>query len=338
MERRTLGRTGLKVTVLGLGGNGIERPTTPEAVNVINHALDRGVNYLDTARIYTDSEEKIGNILKTRRDECYVSSKTRSRTRREALQDIKVSLKTLQTDHIDLLQLHNVRDEQVLKQVLSPDGAYQALLEAKKKGWIDHIGVTGHNRRLLTKAIKTEKFETVQVPFNFVETETAEELIPTAGKLDVGVIIMKPLVGGATTYPREALRFILQHKVTTTIPGMATIGEVDDNVEACTNLTPLTRDEMRLLKAEAEILGKRHCHRCGDCLPCPVGIDIPQTFIQSDTIKHHRLYPQQQRARYKDFAPKASECNRCGECEKRCPYGLPVVDMMAEAKRILEGP
>jgi len=338
MERRTLGRTGLKVTVLGLGGNGIERPTFSEAVEVINHALDKGINYMDTARIYTDSEDKIGSVLQKRREECHVSSKTRSRTRREALQDIKTSLKTLQTDRIDLLQLHNVRDEQVLRQVLSPDGAYQALVEAKKKGWIDHIGVTGHDRKLLTKAIKTEKFETIQVPFNFVETETADELIPTANELDVGIIIMKPLVGGATTYPREALRFILQHKVTTTIPGMATIGEVDENIDACSKLKPLTTDEMRMLKAEAEVLWKRHCHRCGYCLPCPQGIDIPQTFIQSDTIKHHRLYPYQQRARYKDFAPKASTCTKCGDCEKRCPYGLPVVDMMAEAQRLLEGP
>lgn len=337
MEKRTLGQTGLKVTILGLGGNGIERPTSPEAVNVINHVLDRGINYIDTARTYTDSEDKIGSVLRTRRDECHISSKTRSRTRREAIQDIKTSLKTLQTDRIDLMQLHNVRDEQVFKQVLTPDGAYQALIEAKKRGWIDHIGVTGHNRRLLTKVIKTGKFETVQVPFNHVEPETADELIPTANKLDVGVIIMKPLVGGATTYPREALRFILQHPVTTTIPGMATIGEVDENVEACSKLTPLTRGEMRVLKAEAEILGKRHCHRCGDCLPCPQGIDIPQTFIQSDTIKHHRLYPYQQRSRYKDFTPKASKCNQCGECEKNCPYGLPVVDMMAETKKLLEG-
>ncbi|MGB9847437.1 MAG: aldo/keto reductase, partial [Desulfotomaculales bacterium] len=207
MEMRQLGRTGLKVSLIGFGGIPIQRVNNEAAAVVLQAALAAGINFFDTARGYTDSEEKFGLVLGKGGLHPVIATKSMARTREEMAADIERSLKNLQVDYIDLYQLHNVRSREDLRQVLAPDGALAALREAQAAGKVRHVGITGHVVDVLAEAVQTGEFETVQFPFNAVEREGAARLLPLAEKLDMGVIVMKPLAGGALRPVRLALRF-----------------------------------------------------------------------------------------------------------------------------------
>ena len=164
MQKRRLGRTNLQVSIVGFGGTWISELPRPEAVRVVQKAFELGINYFDTARWDGDSEEKLGAALKDVRDQCVIATKTGSRTKKESLEDFKSSLKLLQTDHVDIIQLHGIDDEKTLAKAMGPDGALQTCKEAQKEGLADFIGITGHKPRVLTKAIKTGEFDTVLGP------------------------------------------------------------------------------------------------------------------------------------------------------------------------------
>ena len=328
MEKRRLGRTGLEVTALSFGALPIQRCTMTEAAGVLNAALDAGVNFIDTARGYTDSEEKIGRCISTRRAEFFLATKSFARDRAGMAQDIDLSLATLQTEMIDLYQVHNIKERKSLEAVLAPGGALETLKEARQAGKIRFIGVTGHNVDLLVEAVKTGEFDTVQVPFNCVELLPLKELFPLARSMDVGVIAMKPLGGGQIDQVGLALRFLLSHKeVAAAIPGMDEIRHVRENTEAVRDTAPLTEEEQARLEAEVAEVGANFCRRCGYCMPCEAGIDIPTTFIFH--LQYHRygmsdVIPK----RYAAMPARASDCIGCGICETRCPYDLPIRERM----------
>ena len=192
MQKRRLGRTGLQVPIVGFGGTWIAQLSHLEASKVVRTAFDLGVRYFDTAKLDGDSEEKLGAARKGCRDECIIATKTGSRTRRESLQDVKESLKRLQTDHLDIIQLHGIDDEATLAKAISEDGVLQTCKEARRAGLVDFIGITSHKPRVLIKAIETGEFDTVLVPLNVVTRQALEELLPLARELDVGVAVMKP--------------------------------------------------------------------------------------------------------------------------------------------------
>jgi predicted aldo/keto reductase-like oxidoreductase len=323
LEKRILGRTGLEVTAISFGGLPMQRCTLAEAGPVLNAALDAGINFIDTARAYTDSEEKIGLHVSSRRREFYLASKSMARDRAGMARDVDISLDKMKTDYIDLYQIHNVKTRKDFDVVFAPGGALEALKEAKQAGKIGHIGITGHSFELLTEALRTGEFATVQAPFNFVETKAEEALFPLARKENIGIIVMKPLGGGQIDNPDLALRFILEHGVTTAIPGMDEVKHVEENLAALKNFRPLSaaeREEMKKLAAE---IGANFCRRCGYCLPCTVGIDIPTMFIfhlQYTRYNMKTAIP----GRYAAMPVKASACTECGACEKRCPYDLPI--------------
>ncbi|MGD6851325.1 MAG: aldo/keto reductase [Candidatus Bathyarchaeia archaeon] len=192
MDKRRLGRTNLWVSQVGFGGTWIAELSFTEAVNVLRHAFDLGVNYFDTAVTDGDSEEKIGEALKDVRDQCVIATKTGSRTKRESLEDFQRSLKRLKTGCLDIIQLHGIDDEKTLRKAMGPDGSLQTCKDAKKTGLVKFIGITGHKPRVLAKALQSGEFDTVLVPINFVTRQALEELLPVAKALDVGVVAMKP--------------------------------------------------------------------------------------------------------------------------------------------------
>jgi len=330
MQYRDLGKTGLKISAVGFGGIPIQRVPAGGVDAIINRALDLGINFFDTARGYTDSESKLGAVLKIRRQKIIIATKSLARTGEGMAADIKRSLDTLGVDYIDLYQLHNVKDKAALEQVLSPGGALAALKEAKKDGLIKHIGITGHIKSFLLEALKTGEMETVQFPFNAVELNGVQELLDLANQMGIGVIVMKPLAGGAIRNTGLALRFILEHPVSTVIPGMDSLEQVDENVRAGNEPLTLSTDERKILMEEAGKLGDAFCRRCEYCQPCQQGIDIPTVFLLDGYFSRYNLKGWA-RERYQDLQARADSCLECGECEERCPYNLPIRRMLTDA-------
>lgn len=330
MQYRDLGKTGLKISAVGFGGIPIQRVPAGGVDAIINRALDLGINFFDTARGYTDSESKLGAVLKMRRQETIIATKSMARTGEEMAADVKKSLDTLGVDYIDLYQLHNVKDKAALEQVLSPGGALAALKAAKKDGVIKHIGITGHIKSFLLEALKTGEMETVQFPFNAVELNGVQELLDLAKQMGIGVIVMKPLAGGAIRNTGLALRFILEHPVSTVIPGMDSLEQVDENVRAGKEPLLLSADERKILAEEAGKLGDAFCRRCEYCQPCQQGIDIPTVFLLDGYFSRYNLKGWA-RERYQGLQARADSCLECGECEERCPYNLPIRRMLTDA-------
>ncbi|OPX83869.1 MAG: General stress protein 69 [Pelotomaculum sp. PtaB.Bin104] len=330
MLYRTLGRTKIKVSIVGFGGIPIQRISVEEAGLIVNRALDLGINFFDTARGYTDSEAKLGAALKTRRKEAVIATKSMARTREAMTADIQRSLAALRTNYIDIYQLHNVKDQATLEQILGEDGALAALKEAKQDGLIGHIGVTGHIKNFLLEAIKIEEVETVQFPFNAAETTGVNELLLGAVQADTGIIIMKPLAGGSLKNADIALRYILDNPVSAVIPGMDSLQQVEENASAGADPRPLTPHENSKLEEEVKKIGAVFCRRCEYCLPCRQGIDISSIFLFDGYYTRYNL-KKWASERYRGLQTKADACKECGECEEQCPYGLPIRQMLKDA-------
>lgn len=334
MQYRNLGKTGLRVSLMGLGGIPLQRVSEAEAKKIILTAVEKGINFIDTARAYTDSEAKIGESLIGLRDKVVLASKTMARTKEKMLNDIEISLRNLKTDYIDLYQCHNVRTQEEMDIVLAPGGALEALSDAQKAGKVRHIGLTGHRVPVLSDGIKTGVFATIQVPYNYMERSPEEELLPLARKEGLGIIVMKPLAGGAFSKSDLALRFLMHQDVTSIIPGMDSVEQVLQNTELVRENRELTASELEYLVEEARKIGNRFCRRCDYCKPCPQGIDIASSFVLHGYYTRYGL-PEWSRERYNALKVKASDCIECGLCESRCPYSLPIREMLKEVHRDL---
>lgn len=331
MEYRVLGKTGLKVSAVGFGGIPVQRISSDETCRVIKIAEEAGINFIDTARGYTVSEQLIGEALKGRRENWIIASKTMARDKASMQKEVQISLKNLQTDYIDLYQFHNIRTELELERIFEEDGAYAALSELKEKGIIRHIGITSHSLDTLKLAVETEKFETVMYPYNIVEKQ-GEELFKRASELNIGVIAMKPMAGGNLSEGIPALKFILRNKnISTAIPGMASIEEVKENASAVDGYAGLTEEETKYIDEVSKELSGEFCRRCGYCLPCKESIDIPAMFLFKNYKAKYKLSDWAE-DRYFSNKSTAKNCVECGACEKRCPYGLPIRKMLKEVK------
>jgi predicted aldo/keto reductase-like oxidoreductase len=252
-----------------------------------------------------------------------------ARTKEAMEKDVKTSLKNLRTDYIDLYQIHNPNAKD-LDAVMAEDGALSALLEAKAAGKIGHIGITLHSADLFARALELDWVETIMFPYNIVETQ-GEELIARCAEKNIGFICMKPLAGGAIDNATVALRFILANDaVTVVIPGMADTAEIAQNVAAADNVLPLTDDEQKKIAAIREDLGTNFCRRCNYCAPCTVGINIPAVFLFEGYYSRYDL-KEWAVDRYASLAKTASDCIGCGVCETRCPYELPIREMLKKA-------
>lgn len=335
MEKRILGRTNLDVSVIGLGGIPIQRVDESMAIEIIRESYKQGINFIDTARGYNNSEALIGKALKEiGRDKFYLATKSMKRDYEGMKEELNTCLSELGTDYIDLFQLHNIRSLEELEFVLSDKGALKALKEAKKNGVIREIGITSHSPEILDKAIDTGEFSTIQCPYNPVEQQ-ADELFKKAKDNNIGVIVMKPLAGGAITKGELSLRFIVDNpNVSVVIPGMDSLEQVKVNANVGIDRRPMTREEEKELFEEANSLGAEFCRRCGYCLPCPESIDIPTQFLMEGYYTRYNLHDWA-KSRYDAMEKRASNCIECGICESKCPYDLPIRKMLKNVVAVL---
>ena len=329
MEYRILGKTGLKVSRMGFGGIPIQRIDAEGTKKLMQALMDAGINYIDTARGYTVSEEFLGFALEGIREHFVLATKSMARTAEAMAADIDVSLKNLRTDYIDLYQVHNPNLAQ-LEQVCAPGGALEALEAAKAAGKIGHIGITAHSKEVFEKALELPWVETVMFPYNIVETQ-GEKLIRACREKNVGFIDMKPLAGGAIEDATLALRFICANEdVDVLIPGMAEISELSQNLAACEDTAPLSAEEKAKIMAIRQELGTNFCRRCNYCQPCAAGINISGVFLFEGYLSRYGL-AEWAKGRYATLPVKASACIGCGACEDRCPYHLPIRKMLKNA-------
>jgi predicted aldo/keto reductase-like oxidoreductase len=328
MEYRVLGKSGLKISRLGFGGIPIQRIEAGDTKPLMRQLLEAGVNYIDTARGYTVSESYLGEALEGIREHFVLATKSMARDKEGMAKDINISLANLKTDYIDLYQIHNPTPADIDK-VIAPGGALEALMEAKAAGKIGHIGITLHTYPLFEKALEMDWVETIMFPYNIVETQ-GEDLIAKCTEKNIGFICMKPLAGGAIEDATLALRFIAANdNVTVVIPGMAAPEEIAQNIAAVCDNAPLSDKEKADMEAVRASLGTHFCRRCNYCAPCTAGISIYSVFLMDGYLTRYGL-ADWARMRYAGMEKTASDCVDCGVCETRCPYNLPIRQMMKE--------
>ncbi len=326
-----LGRTGLRVKTFGFGGIPIQRVSEEEAVRVVRRCYELGINYYDTARGYTNSEERIGKALEDVREEVFLATKSGRRDSKGLMGELEISLKNLRTDWIDVYQLHNVSSNEAWDRIKGPGGALEALYEAKKEGMIRHLGVTSHDPAVLADIVREDVFETIMIPYNYLTLKPEEELLPLCREKNVGTVIMKPFGGGAFSNANTALKFVLSKGyVDVAIPGMMTIAEVEENYDVAMSTQMLSQEELELIEADRVELGDQFCRACNYCQPCPQ--EIPITFVlraESQFLKRMGWRPGTEE-RISEAVEKAESCIECGECEARCPYHLPIRQLLPE--------
>ena len=329
MEYRELGKSGLKISVLGFGGIPIQRIDAAGTKVLMEQLVEAGVNYIDTARGYTVSESYLGEALEGIRDKFILATKSMARTAEAMAADIDISLSNLRTDYIDLYQVHNPTLAQ-LEQVCAPGGALEALFAARNAGKIGHIGVTAHSTEVFEKALELDWVETIMFPYNIVESQ-GEALIRKCAEKNIGFIVMKPLAGGAIEDATLAIRYICANpNISVVIPGMADPKELEQNLAAVCDTAPLSPAELEKIDQIRKELGTNFCRRCNYCAPCAAGISIPNVFLFDGYFSRYGL-AEWAKGRYSAMPKKASDCIGCGVCETRCPYNLPIRQMMKQA-------
>ena len=329
MQYVPFGNTGLTVSRVGFGGIPIQRIDAEGTAELFEKLIECGVNYIDTARGYTVSEEFIGYAIEKLgiRDKLYLATKSMAATREAMAKDIETSLNNLRTDYIDLYQIHNPSMEK-LDTILAPGGALEAILEAKEQGKIGHIGLTAHSAAVFERALGLDFVESIMFPYNIVETQ-GKELVEKCREAGKAFVAMKPMAGGAIEDGRAAIRYLLTDpNVTVVIPGMFRTEEIEENTSF--DDSPLTDEERERIEGIRSTLTGNFCRRCNYCAPCTVGIQIPSVFLFEGYLERYGL-EEWARGRYAGLAVKASECIECGLCEERCPYELPIREMLKKA-------
>ena len=329
-----LGRSGLKVSELGCGGIPIMRVDPEEAKIIIRRAFQLGIRFFDTAHVYNDSEEKIGLALEGVRDEVVLATKIWAKEAAGAAKELGTSFERLRTKRIDLIQCHNVSNQPDLDRVMGPGGAYEVLAHAKAEGKVGAIGFSSHNPDIAVQAIRTGKFTTVQFPFNFIESDPVEKVFPVAREWGMGIIAMKPLGGGLLDRADLCFRFLQQFPYVVPIPGIQSVEEISEIVgyyEERRPLSPVDREQMQGIRKE---LGGRFCHRCEYCMPCEQGVQIPKVLLIKSQVR--RFSAKQLVFIAKDAVASVEQCAECGECVEKCPYSLPVPDMLKENAEIFK--
>ena len=330
MEKIRLGKTGVMVSRIGFGGIPIQKSSEAEALRIVSSCFDLGINFFDTSRVYTTSEERIGKALAGHREEAIIATKTVSRTAEKISEDLATSLKHLGTDYVDLYQFHNVSTEDDLKTVIAPGGLLDVVRRAQKEGTVRHIGITSHRLDVAKEAVKADCFETIMVALNFVNTEAADELLAMAKENDTGVIIMKSMAGGMLENPVLAFKYLMQFPDVLPLIGIAKEGEMEETIRIVEAGEPITEDDQREINRIRKELGTGFCRMCNYCEPCPQQIMI--SAIMYTRVAISRFDPKRIfEGEWNTFMEKVPDCIDCGECEERCPYNLPIRGRIKEA-------
>ena len=323
MQTVRLGKTNITVSKNGFGALPIQRVSKDEAIGILRKAYDGGINYFDTARFYTDSEEKIGLALSDVRENIIISTKTMRTDVEGFWRELDESLTLLKTDYIDIYQFHN---PPFCPKPGDGTGLYEAMLEAKRLGKIRHIGITSHKLTIAEEAVRSSLYETLQFPFSYLASEKEEALVRLCEEMDVGFICMKALAGGLITRSDAAYAFLAHYPVAP-IWGIQRERELDEFLSY--NATPpeMTEEIKAYIDRERDELKGDFCRGCGYCMPCPVGIQINNCARMSLMIRRAPIDAQLSKAS-QDMMKKIEDCIECGQCKSKCPYGLDTPNLL----------
>lgn len=327
MKMKKLGRTGLMVTENSFGALPIQRIDKQSAVELLHMAYDGGINYYDTARAYTDSEEKLGEAFHDRREKIVISTKSQGKTKEQVLADLDTSLKQLRTDYVDILQLHNIPAVPDLEDENSP---YYALVEAKKQGKCRFIGVTSHRRNVAEQAVKTGLYDTLQFPVSHISPQADLDLIQLCAENDVGFIAMKALSGGLITCAQAAYAIFQQFPNAVPIWGIQKKEELQQFLDCAAQGITLTPELEQVIEKDRKELAGNFCRGCGYCMPCREGIQI-NTIARLPQLLRRSPWQQYMTEEWCAEMAKVENCRRCGACESKCPYGLNCPQLLREA-------
>lgn len=319
METVRLGKTEIVVNKNGFGALPIQRISLEEAGNLIKKAYHAGIRFFDSARLYSDSEEKIGEAVKEFRSDIYIATKTAASSAEDFWKDLETSLHNLQTDYIDLYQFHNPA---FCPKPGDGTGLYEAMLTAKEQGKIRHIGITNHRLTVAKEAIESGLYECLQFPFCYLATDKDMEIVKLCKEADMGFIAMKALSGGLINNSKAAYAFLAQFENVLPIWGVQRETELDEFISYIDNPPAMTEDvKLVIEKDRTELLGD-FCRGCGYCVPtCPVGIEINNCARMSLLLRRSPSELQLTEAVQKKMA-KIEECIHCNQCKSHCPYGL----------------
>jgi uncharacterized protein len=327
MKRMVLGNTGIEAVTLGFGGIPIQRVSEAQAIEVVVYALEKGMDFIDTSRMYTTSEGRIGKALKQTDKKAAVATKSFNRTADGIQKDVELSLKNLQLDYIDIYQCHGISVAEEYQKVIAQDGALSGLLKAKEQGLIGHVGITSHSLDLLEKIIDDGLFETIMVCFSFLEPAAKEKVIPKAREKGIGIIAMKPFSGGVIEAPEVALKWVLSYPDILVIAGVEDKKLIDQNWSVFQGSYELSAAEEEKIREICKEYDKTFCRRCDYCLPCPA--EIPIQFVMGMRSLLKRMGPGALKTpMFENMLKKAAGCTECGDCMERCPYDLPIPDMI----------
>lgn len=325
----TLGRTGMIVNKNGFGALPIQRISFDEAAKLLRKAYDAGVRFFDTARYYTDSEEKLGYALGDVREKIYIATKTAAQNAEEFWKDLETSLRNLKTDYVDLYQFHNPA---VCPKPGDGSGLYEAMLEAKKQGKIRFIGITNHRMAVAEEAIESGLYDTLQFPFNYLSTERELALAEACKEHDMGFIAMKGMSGGLIQNSAAMYAFMAQYDNVLPIWGVQRESELDEFLSYIKNPPVLDETLKAVIEKDQKELAGEFCRGCGYCMPCPVGIEINNCARMSLLMRRfpsEGYLTEEGQAKMK----KIEECLHCGKCKSKCPYGLDTPRILADNYR-----
>lgn len=322
----TLGKTGITVDKNGFGALPIQRISSDDAVYLLHKALDHGITFYDTARSYTDSEEKLGRAFSSMRDRIYIATKTPSVTAEGFWKDLETSLGLLKTDYVDIFQFHNPA---FCPKPGDGSGLYEAMLEAKKQGEIRFIGITNHRLSVAREAIDSGLYDTMQFPFSYLATEKDLEIVEGCRRQNMGYLCMKALSGGLITNSAAAYAYLAQYPHVLPIWGVQREKELDEFLSYMDNPPQLDDNLRAVIEKDREQLLGNFCRACGYCMPCPVGIEI-NTCARMSLLIRRSPSAAQLTEEAQAMMKKIEDCLHCGQCSKKCPYHLDTPALLAE--------
>ena len=333
MQKVRFGKSELMVSKIALGGIPIERRSKEDAVKVVRRAIDLGVNFIDTANGYTDSEEKIGLAIKEYpRDSLIIATKSFARDKKTMNEHLDLSLKRLGTDYIDIYQHHSISSDECYDAVMAEGGAYEGMLEAVKAGKIRFPAFTSHDIATAIKIMRDGKYFSVQLSLNYVDDEAAAVAVPLAKEMDMGFIAMKPLGGGLLPDVELAFKYLLQFDNVVPDPGIEKIEEIEEIVKIVNSSGTFSPSDIEAVEKMKIELGDRWCHKCDYCKPCPQGISISGVLSVESFIK--RLPYGRAVGIGGQNMSAAANCNACGTCLSKCPYKLNIPELIKEKVEI----
>lgn len=324
MSQITLGSTGITVNKNGFGALPIQRISKEDAVYLLKKAYDNGITFFDTARSYTDSEEKVGAAFHNMRDKVVLATKSPAENGADFRKDLETSLRLLQTDYVDIMQFHNPA---FCPKPGDGTGLYEEILKAKEEGKILHIGISNHRQPVAAEAIESGLYETLQFPFCYLATEKDLELVRACQKADIGFIAMKALSGGLITNSAAAYAYLDQFDNVLPIWGVQKEAELDEFIGYVDNPPAMTDEIRALIDHDRKELAGNFCRGCGYCLPCPANIDIPTSARMSLLLRRSPS------ARYlepdwQEKMGRIDQCIHCNHCINHCPYSLNTPELL----------